>query len=181
MADATEPTGKRGFLEELKRRHVWRVAIAYAVAAWLLVQVATQVFPFFDIPNWAVRLVVILLAIGFVVAVVFAWVFELTPEGIRRTAASDSPEARSERAHRDIGRKLNALIIAVLVIAVALMGWRMLAMRRAADRSPDAAKRNPGNRSALPIRQEKGNKKATPSVALIPAIRWDQPASSRRT
>lgn len=143
MADATEPTGKRGFLEELKRRHVWRVAIAYAVAAWLLVQVATQVFPFFDIPNWAVRLVVILLAIGFVVAVVFAWVFELTPEGIRRTAASDSPEARSERAHRDIGRKLNALIIAVLVIAVALMGWRMLAMRRAVPPKTPATAASP--------------------------------------
>ncbi|HJR12131.1 MAG TPA: tetratricopeptide repeat protein [Rhodanobacteraceae bacterium] len=136
MADATEPTGKRGFLEELKRRHVWRVAVAYAIAAWLLVQIATQVFPFFNIPNWVVRVVVVLLAMGFPVAVAFAWVFELTPEGIRRTAPSDSPEARSELTHRDTGRKLNTLIMVVLVIAVALMGWRMLALRH--DAAPNA-------------------------------------------
>jgi len=125
---------KPGFLEELKRRHVWRVAVAYAIAAWLLVQIATQVFPFFNIPNWVVRVVVLLLALGFPVAVAFAWVFELTPEGIRRTAPSDSPEARSELARRDMGRKLNTLIIAVLVVAVALMGWRMLVLRHDAAR-----------------------------------------------
>jgi hypothetical protein len=122
---------KPGFLEELKRRHVWRVAVAYAIAAWLLVQVATQVFPFFNIPNWAVRLVVLVLAIGFVVAVVFAWIFELTPEGIRRTAAADAPDARPEHETRQIGRKLNAVIIAVLMLAVALMGWRLLVLRHA--------------------------------------------------
>jgi len=125
-----------GFFQELKRRHVWRVAVAYAIAAWLLVQIATQVFPFFNIPNWVVRVVVVLLALGFPVAVAFAWVFELTPEGIRRTAPSDSPEARSELAHRDLGRKLNTLIMVVLVIAVALMGWRMLVLRH--DAAPKA-------------------------------------------
>jgi TolB-like protein/cytochrome c-type biogenesis protein CcmH/NrfG len=130
---------KPGFLEELKRRHVWRVAVAYAIAAWLLVQVATQVFPFFNIPNWVVRVVVLLLALGFPVAVAFAWVFELTPEGIRRTAPSDSPEARSELARRDMGRKLNTLIIAVLVVAVALMGWRMLVLRHDAARDVPVA------------------------------------------
>jgi len=130
---------KPGFLEELKRRHVWRVAVAYAIAAWLLVQIATQVFPFFNIPNWVVRVVVLLLALGFPVAVAFAWVFELTPEGIRRTAPSDSPEARSELARRDMGRKLNTLIIAVLVVAVALMGWRMLVLRHDAARDVPVA------------------------------------------
>ncbi len=73
------------FLEELKRRNVYKVAIAYAVIAWLLIQIATQVFPFFDIPNWAVRLVVLLLVIGFPIALVLAWAFELTPDGIKRT------------------------------------------------------------------------------------------------
>jgi len=120
---------KSGLFEELKRRHVWRVAVAYAVAAWLLVQVATQVFPFFNIPDVDVRLVVVLLAIGFPVAVVFAWIYEVTPEGIRRTAPADSPDARPEHAARDIGRKLNAVIMVVLVLAVALMGWRLLALR----------------------------------------------------
>ena len=112
---------KPGFLEELQRRHVWRVAIAYAVAGWLLVQVATQVFPFFNIPNWAVRLVVLLIVIGFPIVVVFAWVYELTPEGIRRTAPADSPDARQGTEHRQIGRKLNSVIISVLVLAVALL------------------------------------------------------------
>lgn len=119
-------TDQPGFLAELQRRHVWRVAIAYAVASWLLVQIATQVFPFFDIPNWTVRLVVVLLALGFPVALALAWAYELTADGIRRTAPADSPDARPEREHRQIGRKLNAVIIAVLLLAVALLGWHAL-------------------------------------------------------
>jgi hypothetical protein len=62
----------RNFLAELKRRNVYKVAIAYGVVAWLLMQGASQIFPFFEIPNWAVRLVVLLLAIGFPVAVILA-------------------------------------------------------------------------------------------------------------
>jgi len=149
---------KPGFLEELKRRHVWRIAVGYAVAAWLLVQVATQVFPFFNIPNWSVRLVVVVLAIGFPVAVLLAWVYEVTPEGLRRTAPTDSPDARPEYASRQIGRKLNTVIIAVLVLGVALLGWRLLALRHAGPArvsaaaagisSPDEVKRNPGAASA---------------------------------
>ncbi len=137
---------KPGFLEELKRRHVWRVAVAYAVAAWVLVQIATQVFPFFNIPNVDVRLVIVLLAIGFPVAVVLAWIYEVTPEGIRRTAPSDALEARSQQVHRDIGRKLNAIIVAVLVLAVALMGWRLLVVGNGEARSgsgPDVAAATP--------------------------------------
>ena len=63
----------RNFFAELKRRSVYKVAIAYGVVAWLLMQVASQIFPFFEIPNWAVRLVVLLLVIGFPVAVILAW------------------------------------------------------------------------------------------------------------
>jgi TolB-like protein/Tfp pilus assembly protein PilF len=143
---------KPGFLEELKRRNVWRIAVGYALAAWLLVQVATQVFPFFNIPNWSVRLVVVVLAIGFPVAVIFAWIYEITPEGVRRTEPADSPAARPEHASRQIGRKLNTVIIAVLVLAVALLVWRLLALRHAGGvnqtiapaGSLDAAQRNPG-------------------------------------
>jgi TolB-like protein/cytochrome c-type biogenesis protein CcmH/NrfG len=113
-----------GFFEELKRRHVYRVAIAYAVAGWLLVQIATQVFPFFRIPDWSVRLIVLLVAIGFPIAVILAWVFEMTPEGIRRTEPADSMEARPVSATHQIGRKLNILIIIVLVLAVAVLAWR---------------------------------------------------------
>ena len=88
---------ERNFFAELKRRNVYRVAVAYAVVAWLLIQIATQTFPFFDIPNWAVRLVVLLLALGFPVALVLAWAFELTPEGIQRTTTSGAPDAPRRR------------------------------------------------------------------------------------
>jgi TolB-like protein/tetratricopeptide (TPR) repeat protein len=118
-----------GFFEELKRRHVVRVAIAYVIAAWLIVQVATQLFPFFRIPDWAVRLVVLLLVIGFPAAVAFAWIFELTPEGLRRTAPADSPEARSDPQHHSIGQKLNVIISVILALAVAVTGWRLYAVQ----------------------------------------------------
>ena len=73
------------FFAELKRRNVYRVAVAYAIVAWLLIQIATQVFPFLEIPNWAIRLVIMLAILGFPIALVLAWAFELTPEGIKRT------------------------------------------------------------------------------------------------
>ena len=74
----------KNFFAELKRRNVYKVAIAYAVVAWLLMQVASQIFPFFEIPNWAVRLVVLHLVIGFPVALILARAFELTPEAYGR-------------------------------------------------------------------------------------------------
>ena len=79
----------RNFFSELKRRNVYKVAIAYGVVAWLLVQIATQVFPFLEIPNWAIRLVIMLIVIGFPIALVIAWAFELTPEGLKRTESAD--------------------------------------------------------------------------------------------
>ena len=83
------------FFAELKRRNVYKVAVAYAVVAWLLMQIASQIFPFFEIPNWAVRLVVLLLVIGFPIALIIAWAFEATPEGIKRTEAADAAGQRS--------------------------------------------------------------------------------------
>jgi adenylate cyclase len=87
------------FFGELKRRNVYKVAIAYAVVGWLLTQVATQVFPFFEIPNWGIRLVVLIIAIGFPIAVIIAWAFELTPEGLKRTESADELPKRSARSH----------------------------------------------------------------------------------
>ncbi len=83
------------FFSELKRRNVYKVAVAYAVVGWLLVQVATQVFPFLEIPNWAIRLVIALVAIGFPIALVIAWAFEATPEGIKRTEVADAKHEHS--------------------------------------------------------------------------------------
>ena len=65
------------------------MAVAYAIVGWLLVQIATQVFPFLEIPNWVVRVVIMLVAAGFPIALVVAWAFELTPEGIKRTEDVD--------------------------------------------------------------------------------------------
>jgi TolB-like protein/Tfp pilus assembly protein PilF len=110
-----------GFFAELKRRHVWRVVVAYAIAGWLVIQVVTQVFPVFNLPEWTSKFVVLLIVIGFPIVVVLAWAFEITSEGIRLTAPAGSPTAREAHATRAIGRKLNALITAVLVIAVALL------------------------------------------------------------
>jgi len=106
------------FLAELKRRNVYKVAIAYAVVAWLLIQVATQVFPFFEIPNWAVRLVVLVLVIGFPIDLFIAWAFEVTPDGIKRTEAAD---AAGKRSHGRTWAYI-ALIGAVLSVGLFFLG-----------------------------------------------------------
>src|SRR5436309_2158227 len=87
------------FFAELKRRNVYKVAVAYAVVGWLLVQIATQVFPFFEIPNWGIRLIVLLIAIGFPIALVIAWAFELTPQGLKRTEDVDAANDARAKSH----------------------------------------------------------------------------------
>src|ERR1700730_4850240 len=96
------------FFTELKRRNVYKVAVAYAVVAWLLIQVATQFFPFFEIPNWGIRLVVLAIVIGFPIALVLAWAFEATPQGIKRTEIADAMPATS-------GHKRHAGIYVVVI------------------------------------------------------------------
>ena len=110
------------FLGELKRRNVYKAAVAYCVFAWLLIQVATQVFPFFNIPSWAVRLVILLLLIGFPVVLIFAWAFEITPEGLKRTEEVP-PEASI--THRT-GRKLMAAIAVIFAIAAILFSLQLV-------------------------------------------------------
>ena len=90
----------KGFFGELKRRNVYKVAVAYAIVGWLVVQIATQVFPFLEIPNWVVRLVIALVMIGFPIALVIAWAFEATPEGIKRTEVADTmPAVAGQKKH----------------------------------------------------------------------------------
>jgi TolB-like protein/Tfp pilus assembly protein PilF len=115
----------KNFFAELKRRNVYKVAIAYAVVGWLLIQIATQVFPFFEIPNWGIRLIVLLIAIGFPVALIIAWAFELTPEGIKRAEAVDEAEKRSR----------GAVWIYVVVIAALLSVGLFVLGRYSAQRS----------------------------------------------
>jgi len=111
------------FLTELKRRHVYRIAVGYAVVAWLLIQVATQVFPFFDVPDWAVRLVVVLLALGFPVALILAWAFELTPEGIKRTK---DVEPKKQSSTFRAGRKFVGIVLAMAVLAAGLLAYHLV-------------------------------------------------------
>ena len=87
----------KNFFAELKRRNVYKVAIAYAIVAWLLVQVATSTFPVLEIPNWAIKLVIALVVLGFPVAMVIAWAFELTPEGLKRTETANGEPAKPTR------------------------------------------------------------------------------------
>src|SRR5205823_22957 len=104
---------------ELKRRNVYRAAVAYGVVAWFLTQLTTQVFPFFEIPNSAVRFVVIALAVGFPIAMLLSWIYELTPEGVVRTEDLDPVEASS--VQRRSGRLLDFIIIGVLLLVIAMV------------------------------------------------------------
>ena len=142
-------SNKPSFFAELKRRNVYKVAVAYAVVGWLLVQVATQVFPFFEIPNWAVRLIVLAIVIGFPVALVIAWAFELTPEGLKRTEDVDlGPQAR---------KKSHAWIYVVLVAAVLSIGLFLLG-RYTASNSAAPRPREAANSSSIPQK----------SIAVLP-------------
>ena len=95
----------RTLFAELKRRHVYKVAVAYAVVAWLLIQVATQVFPLFELPNWSVQMVVLAMVVGFPIALVLSWAFELTPEGIKREEEVARPPI-THPAKRDANSRL---------------------------------------------------------------------------
>ena len=107
------------FFAELKRRNVYRAAVAYGVVAWFLTQLTTQVFPFFDIPNAAIRFVVTTLALGFPIAMALSWIYEFTPEGIVRAEDLDPAEARSVR--RVTGRVLDFIIIGVLLLVIGML------------------------------------------------------------
>jgi TolB-like protein len=113
---------ERNFFAELKRRNVYKVAVAYLVASWLLIQIATQVFPFFEIPNWAVRLVVLSLILGFPAALIFSWAFEITPEGIKR----ESEIGPGKSITRKTGRKLVGLTVVLAVIAASLLVFQLV-------------------------------------------------------
>jgi TolB-like protein/Tfp pilus assembly protein PilF len=108
------------FFAELQRRNVYKVAIAYGVVGWLLIQIATQLFPVFEIPNWGARMVVVIVLLGFPVALVLAWAYELTPEGLQRTDDVQPHESITRRT----GRKLDFVIIGVLLAVIAAMAFQ---------------------------------------------------------
>ena len=121
--------GMERFLAELKRRNVLRVAAFYAAASWVLVQIATQVLPVFDVPSWAMRVVVVAVVLGFPFVLVFSWFYELTPEGLKRENEVD----RSQSVARGTGRKLDRWIIGLLLVAVAALLANQFVSHRGRD------------------------------------------------
>jgi TolB-like protein len=113
---------KKNFFAELKRRNVYKVAIAYAIVAWLLLQAASILFPTFEAPPWTMKVFVAVIALGFPIALVLAWAFELTPEGLKRTEDVDL----NKSIRRKTGRKLDFFIIAVLLLVIAILVFQRL-------------------------------------------------------
>src|SRR6266498_3127519 len=143
----------KGFFGELRRRNVYKVAVAYAIVGWLLVQIATQVFPFLEIPNWVVRLVIALVVIGFPIALVIAWAFEITPQGIERTEVADTMPLAA-------GQKKHAWIYVAIVGAVLSIGLFFLGRYGFRNASSSSSELPPKSIAVLPfenLSDEKGN------------------------
>src|SRR5881275_910427 len=134
---------------ELKRRNVIRFAGLYLVGSWLLVQVASTVLPMFGAPEWLPRSIVILLAIGFVPALTFSWIFELTPQGLQRD--EDVPPEQSIAPQT--ARRMDRMIIAVLVLALGYFAFDkfMLAPRRTAVPNESSSVVNAKSIAVLPF------------------------------
>jgi TolB-like protein/Tfp pilus assembly protein PilF len=146
---------KPSVFAELKRRNVYKVAVAYAIVGWLSIQIATQVFPFLEIPNWVVRLVILAVAIGFPIALVIAWAFELTPEGLKRT---EDVDASGERVPKKRAWIYIVVIGAAISVALFFVG-RYSASSTATSRQ-----------DAAPARAEAGTVSTIPqkSIAVLP-------------
>jgi len=144
------------FFDELKRRNVFRVGAAYAVTAWVLLQILDVVGDILELPEWGGKLILVLLVIGFFIALIFAWAFEMTPEGVKREKDVD----RSRSITSQTGRKLDRIIIGVLAIAVIYLMVDKLVLQKLVV--------NPG---ATPVTAEPAPAAAqNPSVAVLPFV-----------
>jgi TolB-like protein/Tfp pilus assembly protein PilF len=151
----------RNLFTELKRRNVIRMAGLYLVGAWLLIQVASTMLPAFNVPAWALRGLIITLALSFVPALVFSWVFELTPHGLKR----DEDVRPDESIAPQIARRMNRMIIAVLALALGYFGVDkfVLAPQREAT-LVSAATRSGLQQAAAQAREVEADK----SIAVLP-------------
>ena len=111
----------RNFFAELKRRNVYKVAVAYAVVTWLLVQAASILFPTFDAPPWVMKVLVVVIVLGFPLALILSWAFEITPEGIKL----ESEVAPNESIRKRAGRKIVGITVALAILAAALLAYRI--------------------------------------------------------
>jgi TolB-like protein/Tfp pilus assembly protein PilF len=144
------------FFAELKRRNVYKVAVAYAVVAWLLLQALSILLPAFDAPPWVLRVFIAAIAAGFPLALLFAWAFELTPEGIKRT----EEVVPQQSIARKTGRKLIAITAALAVVALALLLFQVVPSRSGARRASPAAA-SASSSPSTPVISDK-------SIAVLP-------------
>src|SRR4051812_26790366 len=112
------------FFSELKRRNVYKVAITYAVVAWLLIQAASILLPTFEAPAWVMKALVVFLALGFVISVMISWAFEATPEGLKRT--EDVPPEVAAKLPAWSRRKFATFVIVVALLAAGLLAYQFL-------------------------------------------------------
>ncbi|HZR77833.1 MAG TPA: hypothetical protein VFA58_01420 [Chthoniobacterales bacterium] len=141
------------FFAELKRRNVYKVAVAYAVVAWLVVQAASIILPTFEAPAWVMKAFIVLLALGFILAVFISWAFEMTPEGMKRTADVSANDARSLPYWSR--KKFAAFIIGVAIIAAALFAYQFLRAPKSTS-TPNATGKSI---AVLPLLNESGDPK----------------------
>ena len=151
------------FFAELKRRNVYKVAVAYAVVAWLLIQAASIFFPVFDAPQWVMKIFIIVIIFGFPVALILSWAFEITPEGIKL----ESEIAPSKSIKRRTGRKIVAVTIALAVIAAGLFVYQLVGRDRWARRSYDQTTQN-GRPDGPSLPAQSIPKVPNKSIAVLP-------------
>jgi len=157
---------------ELKRRNVFRVGIAYTVAAWLLLQVTDIVFPRIGLPDTAVTLVIALLAIGFIPALIFAWAFEMTPDGIKREKDVD----RSQSITPNTGRKLDRMIIGIMAVVITFLVLDRFLWTDNAGQLDQAT----ASSAVSSDQQEAPPEETGPSVAVLPFINMSEDSSNLR-
>jgi len=156
-------------LAELKRRNVFRVSIAYVVLSWLILQMGDLLFDLMGLPDWANRIVLVILLLGFPVAVIFSWIYELTPEGIKKESAID----RTQSITPETGRRLNYITIGMIVVGIAVVGIDRFfvpeqpAAQPATDR-PAASSTTPGDPGDETSPAPAATADETPSIAVLP-------------
>jgi adenylate cyclase len=152
------------FFAELRRRNVIRMAGVYLVSAWMIIQVAETLLPAFDVPAWVLRAIVLVLALGFLPALAFSWVFEMTPEGLKR----ESEIAPDQSIALHTGKRLNRLFIAMLIIAVLYLGLDKFVFAPVRD-----ATRFAGSLVSNPVPAQ-GPGEAQASIAVLPFVDMSQ-------
>ena len=159
------------FIKELKRRNVIRVGVAYAVAAWILIEITATTFPILKLPDWSVTLVTVLVLMGFPLALIFAWAFELTPEGLKL----EKHVVRGESITHTTGRKLDFVIIAMLVVALGFFTYDKFVL----DPDRDAAEVE----AAVQVAQEQvasavERQDSAKTIAVLPFVNMSDDASN---